>query len=73
MTRWVCGSVAMDSPMMVLWMSGFYGCVGFVDFVCSGGCGCSEFCGFCLCVWVLKEGGADFDVFDLCDFVVDYG
>ena len=27
-TRWVCGSVAVGSPMMVLWMSGFCGCVG---------------------------------------------
>ena len=41
--------------------------------VACGGCGCFGFCGFCLCVWVLKEGGADLGVFDLCDFVVDYG
>ena len=27
-TRWVCGLVAMRSLMMVLWMSGFCGCVG---------------------------------------------
>jgi hypothetical protein len=27
-TRWVYGSVAVGSSMMVLWMSGFCGCVG---------------------------------------------
>ena len=31
-TRWVCGLVAMGSLMMVLWMSGFCGCVEAVGF-----------------------------------------